>query len=105
MMTFTYNDTLYQVQQNGDGWDIVHHLAEGVPALVATGVFAGLAQADAFLRAQDLVHAIEPVGVRIVGPDITHPITVGDLHLVGPDLGHATFVCWDQASSSFLRER
>ncbi len=100
MKTFTYNDMLFLVEPADGKWNIVCERTDQRTAYVATGVFAGVADAEVDGRAQALVKKIVPVGVRLVGPDVGHPMLVGDLRIVGPDVGHSTFIYWNKDSSS-----
>jgi hypothetical protein len=100
MESFIYNDTEFLLAANDSGWDIKRKLAGGGEAIVATGVFPGMAANDAGIRALALVKAIYPVGIRIVGPDVAHPTRIGDLKIVGPDVTHPNFIYWDKDSVS-----
>jgi hypothetical protein len=104
MTTFIYNDTEFSVVPAGQAWDISRREANGQLALVGTGLFAGLAAADAEVRARALVKSIAPVGVKTVGPDVTHPNMIGDLKIVGPDVTHPNFIYWDKDSTSFPKQ-
>lgn len=101
MNTFAYNDTEFAVQAAGSAWDITRKLADGGSAVVGTGLFAGVPPAAAVERAQALIKAAYPVGVKTIGPDVAHPNLIGDLKIVGPDINHANFVNWAQDSTSF----
>ena len=101
MDTFTYNDMTFTVAASGQAWDILRQFPGGASAVVAAGVFAGFAAADAQTRARTLVKAIYPVGVKSVGPDVAHPNLIGDLKIVGPDVNHPNFIHWDKDSVSF----
>ena len=68
MKTFTYNDMLFSVEPADGKWNIVCQRNDQRTAYVATGVFAGVADAEIDGRAQALVKKIFPVGVRLVGP-------------------------------------
>ena len=103
MKSFTYNDTEVSVEKAQDRWDISCRKADGNAALVAAGLFAGLAENEAEAKAKALVHTMLPVGIKIVGPDVAHPNLIGDLKLVGPDVTHPNFIYWDKDSSSFSR--
>ena len=103
MKSFTYNDMEFSVEKAQDRWDISCKKADGNAALVAAGLFAGLAEAEAEARARALVRTMQPVGIKIVGPDVAHPNLIGDLKLVGPDVTHPNFIYWDKDSSSFPR--
>lgn len=100
MKTFTYNDMLFSVEAADGKWNIVCQRIDQRTAYVATGVFAGLGEAEVEGRARALVKAICPVGVRLVGPDVAHPMQVGDLRIIGPDVTHSSFIYWDKDSSS-----
>lgn len=107
MATFKYNDMEFAVAAAGAGgnaWDILRvapGASDGVPAIVATGLFAGAPAEEAQARAAALVKAIYPVGIKLVGPDVAHPHMIGDLKIVGPDVTHPNFIAWDQDSASF----
>jgi hypothetical protein len=100
MDKFSYNDMEFAVAAAGAAWDIVRTLPGGATAVVGTGLFPGVAAADAAARARALVKSIYPVGVRIVGPDVAHPNRIGDLKIVGPDVTHPNFIYWDKDSVS-----
>jgi len=100
MTTLFYNDTEFTLAQAGGAWDVLRKLPGGGEAVVATGVFPGVAANDATTRALTLVKAIYPVGVKTVGPDVTHPNMIGDLKIVGPDVTHPNFIYWDKDSTS-----
>ncbi|MGA2081755.1 MAG: hypothetical protein ABSH53_14265 [Holophaga sp.] len=100
MDTIKYNDMEFTVERGGAGWDILRRLPGGAVAVAATGVFQGLAEAEAWSRALALVKTIYPVGVRMVGPDVNHPNTIGDLKIIGPDVGHPNFIHWTTDSVS-----
>ena len=104
MTSFIYNDTEFSVTAAGSAWDISRTDANGKTALIGTGLFAGVATADAEVRAQALVKSIVPVGVKTVGPDVTHPNMIGDLKIVGPDVTHPNFIYWDRDSTSFPKQ-
>lgn len=93
MKTFTYNDIKFGVEKVGDGWDITKGAA-----VVATGLFKGVAAADAEAKAEKLVKTIYPVGIKCVPPDTAHPTMIGDLKIVPPDVGHSTFIYWNKDS-------
>jgi len=95
MKTFTYNDMVFTVAKAGQAWEI----RKG-EALVATGLYAGLSDAEAEARAVALVKTIHPVGMRVIGPDVAHPITVGDIKYYGPDVTHPNFITWEGKDSS-----
>lgn len=101
MSTFKYNDTEFALTSAGQGWDISRKLPNGGDALVGAGLFAGMGPADALARALALVKAIQPVGIKVVGPDVAHPNMIGDLRIVGPDVTHPNFIYWDKDSASF----
>jgi hypothetical protein len=103
MKSFTYNDMEFSVEKAQDRWDISCKKADGNAALVAAGLFAGLAEGEAETKALALVRTMLPVGIKIVGPDVAHPNLIGDLKLVGPDVTHPNFIYWDKESSSFPR--
>ena len=73
MRTFTYNDMTFTVAPCDDRWDLSYARPNGSSATVGTGLFAGLAEAEATARALALVKTIFPVGIKSVGPDVTHP--------------------------------
>ena len=100
MTSFDYNDLAYTVEPAGTAWNIVCTRGDGKTAYVAAGVFAGLAESEAELRARALTRAINPVGIRLVGPDVGHPQKVGDTIIVGPDVGHPNFIYWNKDSAS-----
>lgn len=101
MTSFTYNDQVFSLAAAGDTWDITRGAAGQGMALVGTGLFKGLPADEALVRAQALVHAIYPVGIKLVGPDVAHPALVGDLRIVGPNVAHPNFIHWDKDSTSF----
>jgi hypothetical protein len=103
MKSFTYNDMEFSVEKAQDRWDISCRKSDGKAALVAAGLFAGLAESEAEAKAKALVRTMLPVGVRSVGPDVAHPALIGDMKLVGPDVTHPNFIYWDKDSSSFPR--
>jgi hypothetical protein len=100
MKTILYNDMEFTVAKTGGGWDISRKLPGGATALVAAGLFANLAEAEAEARATALVKTVFPVGIKIVGPDVAHPNMVGDLKIVGPDVSHPNFIYWNKDSTS-----
>lgn len=100
MPTFTYNNMTFTVEPRGDRWDISRALPNGSSALVGTGLFAGLPEAEAAARALGLIKTLLPVGIRSVGPDVAHPNTIGDLKIIGPDVTHPNFIYWDKDSVS-----
>jgi hypothetical protein len=104
MPSFSYNDTMFSVEPCGRGWDLVFQRADGSRALAGAGLFVGLPEEEAGLRALALVRTIFPVGVRSVGPDVAHPNLIGDLKIVGPDVAHPNFIHWNQDSASCPRE-
>jgi hypothetical protein len=104
MSTFTYNDTTFTVAASGAAWDVSRKLFGGPDALVAAGLFPGLAEDEAVARALALVKTILPVGVKSVGPDVNHPNTIGDLKIVGPDVTHPNFIYWLKDSASCPQE-
>lgn len=99
MKSFTYNDMDFTVAKVGNAWDITNTTG-GKPAVVAAGLFAGVADADAEAKAVALVKTIFPVGVRVVGPDVAHPIKVGDIQYFPPAINHGNFVYWNKDSAS-----
>lgn len=102
---YRYNDTEFRLQPAGkNAWDIERLQPDGRTTLVGTHLFAGVPAEQAALRAQALVRKVCPVGVKTVGPDVAHPLRIGDLKLVGPDVNHASFVYWEQDSSSFPKQ-
>ena len=101
MKNFIYNDMEFSIVKTGSGWDISRKLSNGDVAIVGAGLFVDVPDAEA--RAQALVRAIFPVGIKIVGPNVSHPSWVGDLKIVGPDVSHPNFIYWDKDSSSFIR--
>jgi hypothetical protein len=103
MKSFTYNDMEFSVEKAQDRWDISCRKADGNTALVAAGLFAGLAEGEAEAKAKVLVRTMLPVGIRSVGPDVAHPALIGDMKLVGPDVTHPNFIYWDKDSTSFPR--
>lgn len=100
MKTFSYNDLAYSIEPAGNAWDIVCTRGDGKTATVAAGVFPGVAEGEVEARARALVRAINPVGIRLVGPDVGHPQKVGDIIIVGPDVGHPNFIYWNKDSAS-----
>jgi len=99
MKSFTYNDMEFTVEKAGSSWDI-----KCGKAVVATGLFAGVADAEAEAKAVALVKTIFPVGMKIVGPDVSHPLTVGDIKYFPPDVAHPSFVYWNKDSSSIPKQ-
>lgn len=95
MKTFTYNDMDFTVEKVGKGWEI-----RNGSAIVASGLYAGLADADAEAKCIALAKTIFPVGIKIIGPDVGHPITVGDIKYFGPDVTHPNFIYWNKDSAS-----
>ncbi|OQA33199.1 MAG: hypothetical protein BWY57_01391 [Betaproteobacteria bacterium ADurb.Bin341] len=95
MKTFTYNDMDFTVEKVGKGWEI----RKG-STVVASGLYAGLADAEAEAKSIALAKTIYPVGIRIIGPDVTHPVTVGDIKYYGPDVTHPNFIYWNKDSAS-----
>lgn len=104
MTSFIYNDQLFSLTANGDGWDIARTVADGNQALVGVGLFTGLSPDGALTRARSLVQIIHPVGIKVVGPDVAHPALVGDLKIVGPNVAHPNFINWNQDSASFHKD-
>lgn len=104
MKTFNYNDIEFVVAQ-AEGkkgrWDISRKNPDGGEALVGAGLFEGLPENEAEVRARSLVKTVLPVGIKIVGPDVTHSNLIGDMKIVGPDVTHPNFIYWDKDSSSF----
>ena len=100
MQPIRYNDMDFTVEKAGDRWDIRCTRPDGSVATAATGIFAGLPEAEAQTRALALIRTVFPVGVKSVGPDVAHPNTIGDLKIVGPDVAHPNFVHWDKDSVS-----
>lgn len=100
MPTITYNDLTFTVAPRGDCWDISYTLPNGSTTIAGAGLFAGLMEAEAAIRALALIKTIFPVGVKSVGPDVTHPTTIGELKLVGPDVTHPNFIYWNKDSVS-----
>lgn len=94
MPSFQYNDIQFQVAPNGGGWDLTCLRPDGGRAVAGTGLFAGLPEAEAAVRAEALARTLYPVGVRSVGPDVNHPNRIGDLKIVGPDVLHPNFIHW-----------
>ena len=101
MTRFTYNDAEFWLEPAAQGWTILRRHAADAAAPIATGVFPGSSEAEAEARARALVKAIEPVGIKLVGPDLTHSLRSGDLRIVGPDVGRPNFIAWDKDSTSF----
>ncbi len=104
MPSNSYNDRQFAVEKRGEHWDITHPLPDGSSAIVGTGLFAGLPEAEADARALALIKTIFPVGIKSVGPDVNHPNTIGDLKIIGPDVAHPNFIYWDKDSVSCPRE-
>lgn len=100
MDNFSYNDMQFSVVAARSAWDVLRALPGGAAAVVGTGLFPGVAAADAASRALALVKTIYPVGVKIVGPDVAHATRIGDLRIVGPDVTHPNFIHWDRDSAS-----
>jgi len=100
MPTLTYNDLTFTVAPRDDRWDISYALPGGASALAGAGLFAGLPEAEATVRALALIKTIFPVGIKSVGPDVTHPNTIGDLKIIGPDVTHPNFIYWNKDSVS-----
>jgi hypothetical protein len=101
MTSFIYNDLAFSLTAAGDGWDITRDAANGGTAQVGTGLFKGQPLDEALTRARALIHAIYPVGIKVVGPDVAHPALVGDLKIVGPNVAHPNFINWNVDSTSF----
>ena len=101
MTRFSYNDAEFWLEPAGPGWTILRQRAGGSPAPIATGLFAGSSEHEAETRARELVKAIDPVGIKLVGPDLTRSLRAGDLRIVGPDVAHLNFIAWDKDSTSF----
>jgi hypothetical protein len=101
MTSFTYNDLAFSLTPAGDRWELTRDAAHGAQARVGTGLFPGLTADAALARAQALVQAIYPVGIKVVGPDVAHPGLVGDLKIIGPNVAHPNFINWHADSSSF----
>ena len=101
MTSFTHNDAEFRVEPTGRGWTIFRERPGGASAPIATGLFAGSSEAEAQARARALVKALDPVGIRLVGPDLTRTLRSGDLKIVGPDVAHPNFVAWEKDSASF----
>lgn len=95
MTSFTYNDMEFTVEKVGSAWDI-----KCGNAIVAAGLYPGLADAEAEAKCVALAKTIFPVGVRVVGPDVTHPVKVGDIQYFPPAVNNANFVYWNKDSSS-----
>jgi hypothetical protein len=104
MATIRYNDMDFTVEQAGEGWDLTYKLPSGASAVAASGLYKGLAPAEAELKAVALLKTIFPVGIKSVGPDTLHPNTIGDLKIVGPDVLHPNFIYWNKDSVSFPKE-
>ena len=104
MPTLTYNDLTFTVAPRDDRWDISYALPGGASALAGTGLFAGLPEAEATVRALALIKTIFPVGIKSVGPDVTHPNTIGDLKIIGPDVTHPNFIYWNKDSAACPRD-
>jgi hypothetical protein len=104
MGIFIYNDMEFSKTKSNSGWDITRKLPNGDFAVVGASLFANLSDSDAEARAQALIRAIYPVGIKIVGPNVAHPNMVGDLKIVGPDISHPNFVYWDKDSTSFIKQ-
>jgi hypothetical protein len=100
MLEFPHDDLQFELRPAGAAWDIVRRSAGGA-ALLGTGLFPGLPESQAGVRARALVQRIHPVGVRIVAPDVAHGQRIGGLRMVGPDVAHPNFVQWNSASASF----
>ncbi|MDR3684997.1 MAG: hypothetical protein P4L11_14815 [Geothrix sp.] len=104
MPSIAYNDMQFSVEKRDDRWDITYPLPDGSRALAGAGLFAGLPEKEAEIRALALIKTIFPVGIRSVGPDVNHPNTIGDLRIIGPDVAHPNFIYWDKDSVSCPRE-
>ncbi len=104
MTSFTYNEQIFLLTANGEGWDIARTEPDGNQALVGVGLFKGLSPDDALTRARSLVQIILPVGIKVVGPDVAHPALVGDLKIVGPNVAHPNFINWNKDSTSFHQD-
>ena len=100
MQIISYNDTQFSVEPRGERWDITYALPNGSRAIAGTGLFAGLTEGEARMRALALIKTIFPVGIKSVGPDVSHPNTIGDLKIVGPDVTHPNFIYWNKDSVS-----
>jgi len=100
MPTITYNDMQFTVTGREDRWDLTITKADGSTTIAGAGLFPGLTESEAEVRALALIKTIFPVGIRSVGPDVTHPNRIGDLKIVGPDVTHPNFIYWDKDSVS-----
>jgi hypothetical protein len=103
MNTFFYNDTQFLIEKCDDSWNLSRVLSDGSFAAVGAGLFKGLLLDEAQLRSQELVKAIYPVGIKVIGPDVAHPGRVGDLRIIGPNVSHPNFIYWNKDSSSLVR--
>lgn len=101
MAAFEYNDLQFSLEARAGRWDLYRRRADGAPAIVGTGLFAGLSEEAARERAMRLARTIFPCGVRLVAPDLAHPRRVGQLRIVGPDVGHPSFVAWNKDTCHF----
>lgn len=99
MKKLFYNDLEFEIEKTGPTWEI-----RRAGTVVATGLYAGLPDAEAEVKAVALVKTMYPVGVKVVGPDVAHPITVGDIKYYPPDVAHPNFVFWEKDSPSFPKQ-
>jgi hypothetical protein len=103
MTRFSYNDAEFWLEWGGQGqgWTILCRRADGSASPIATGLFGGASEQEARGQARELVKAIDPVGIKLVGPDLTRSLRSGDLRIIGPDVAHPNFILWDKDSTSF----
>jgi hypothetical protein len=104
MQSISYNDMQFSIEQRDGRWDITYKLPNGSIAIAGAGLFAGLPESEAGMRALALIKTVFPVGIKSVGPDVTHPNTIGDLKIIGPDVTHPNFIYWNQDSVSSPKE-
>ena len=100
MEPIRYNDMEFSLEKDGDRWNLTFKLPNGSSAVAGTGLFSGLSDGEAGVRALALIKTIFPVGVRLVGPDVAHPNMIGDLKIVGPDVAHPNFIYWNKDTAS-----
>ena len=100
MEPIRYNDMEFTLEKEGDRWNLTFKLPNGSSAVAGAGLFGGLSEGEAGVRAAALIRTIFPVGVRSVGPDVAHPNMIGDLKIVGPDVAHPNFVYWNKDTAS-----
>lgn len=104
MSSFHHDDSTFELQPEGDAWALLRRTDDGQPHRIGTGLFRGLAAAEALAGARSLAQLANPVGVRIVPPDLAHTGNAGGLRLVPPDIAHPRYASWTGCSTSFPRD-